>query len=778
MNREQIHSLFESVPDMAESPHGETTRLAIINRLMSALPGYVAGNNHIYATREGSFRQHFFPDPHPGSRYAGIDAATGLDETFWSGFAVALLCAAIKQMSYETAKEIDRQAVDRTIEASNTKLREPIRLFKLYALVLSAEWKPLSELIAQPGFDRESARGSYLSLLRDDEWLKARKAALEVGDWANYDWILFHHWVKLDALGADKDQIDSVAADVARALPLPTSVAAGAWGRYFQWMRPTSDPARVGEISHAEFDTVASRGVLTTRVRMSIGNSRSPPTPYQIPEGYSQAFIEPGQPGHAYRVPTANSCFGAGAAVLMADGSHRAIENVTPGMAVATPSGPGRVAVLVRTPRDGRPLYRINGGEITFTAAHPFLAALAGPGEAAGDPPRFFAVSPGTLGQTIPTLSWYGVDRLQPGARLRGWSSEGPVPITVRSLDSLEAPEAEPEMVYDLVVWPREGSDFQYIVADRTASWVVAAEIPLIRSAPLATGVVLTVLLALEPHLRDAFGGCDRHAFEERFAEVLRRAVACELPAALRGLGSSPEPAATIAASSQPTLDTAFSRLSAAEGYNWMLGLAFAMAVQALGPSIESAIALGYRRLCGEPELSGEPPTLALSLFDVAFSKLARPDAAEAVAVRVALDCAVFDRPLVPERADPLPFLRRLDAVTYGECASLAPVGDIIHLRFEVLVGGAPRLFGGALVQWAADQPLRRYSARLADARGQPAGLLSFDVRPLSALARRAEEAERSRWDPPHMRDFAARLGPALAEELIPLVGQLDEPQP
>lgn len=765
MNRQDIESFINATPPFDTDTYGETVRQAVINRLMGALPGHIVETDHIYLRDGGSWRGFFFPNYEAGPLHDEVDTRTGLDEAFWGGFSTALLCASIRQISHEVVKEIDSPKLDQALAAYNARLQEGTRLASLYARVLSSDWPPLARILSTE--DKPSARSLFLETLVSPSWQAERRDLLRTNDWPNYDWDIFHYWIKLAALGADQATIDAAADRLADAIDLPPAVSAGQWGAFLQWMRPPSDPLRKGEISHAEFDAEATRGILTTRFTMSPARGgMSLPVQHETPEGYAFSFMLPGQPGDDYRVRRQNSCFGAGTPVLLADGGFRAIEELTPGSLVATPSGPAEVAVLVRTPRAGRPLFRIDGGSATFTEAHPFLSARRrGAGRRTA---HFLAVSPALLGQTIPTLSWFGVDRLESGAKLRGWNGEAETTVTVASLTREEA-TAE-ETVYDVVVWPDRQSDCQYIVGNGERNLVVGAEMPLISEAPLAMRVLLALLLRLAPQLEPYATVAELASFETTFGEFLTIAAHQALPAALHRAsreanGVSPLPVAV-------TLAEAVRRLNLGGGYDNAFGRAVAAVARSLGPAIDSAITLGFRRI-GVPGHAA-PEVLALSVHDIAFRKWARDAFEQPIDLAAALDGDAFSPTVEGSKPRPSdrPFLRRLNAVSYLD-APRPRTETIGTLRFAISAAGRPTFFGQAMVDLTPGQPLRRYSARLVDGLQTPVGRLSFDLRPLSKTDRAIEEADHARWNDTAMEAFAQRLAVALAEEATSLFAAL-----
>ena len=83
-----------------------------------------------------------------------------------------------------------------------------------------------------------------------------------------------------------------------------------------------------------------------------------------------------GQMIRAAHAEDGQSCFTAGAMVLMADGTERPIQSIRPGDVVIGRRGRvNRVRGCERTKLGRRRLYALNGGRPFVTAEHPFLTA-------------------------------------------------------------------------------------------------------------------------------------------------------------------------------------------------------------------------------------------------------------------------------------------------------------------------------------------------------------------------------------------------------------------
>ncbi|WP_197329735.1 hypothetical protein [Ralstonia syzygii] len=87
----------------------------------------------------------------------------------------------------------------------------------------------------------------------------------------------------------------------------------------------------------------------------------------------------------------------------------------------------------------------------------------------------------------------------------------------------------------------------------------------------------------------------------------------------------------------------------------------------------------------------------------------------------------------------------------------------------------APRYTATGYVLLPPDGPYRSYRARMRDASGQPAGSLTFDIRPLTAALLDREQAAAGRYTPDHAAAFARALGPAMGSVFRDLLGSLWE---
>ena len=425
---DRVKQMVLALPDfrVGDALHGQ-----MVAKLQGAVPGDEKTGSFI-SSRSIAWRDLLFP------KRAGVDGevsnrlvnATGLGDGWWSDFAVAAVCQSIGAVTGDATNYVDHGQVDQAVAASNTSLRS--RLSSPYAYMLQTGFDDFKNPFN--AMDHGAARTQYVSVLTRS--VQIHELWYSAGLWKNPDWELYHHWVKLTALGASVDDVNRLIGQLAGAgLSIPASVQSGVWTQYsvFLQNRPNLD--------HADLDD-ACRGVMRESV-WSPG-SASPPGS-NMPEAYSFDFIANSMPGSRFHKPSGGSCFSGNTGVLMADGSFRPVAELRAGDLIARPSGPGRVAFVGQPLRNGRPLFSFKGEDFRFTATHPFVTACAGSGG-----PKLAAVDSIGLDVAVPTFGRAGIASLVPGTQLADNAGGA-----VRSPDIERHDDAVPdEVVYDLVPDP------------------------------------------------------------------------------------------------------------------------------------------------------------------------------------------------------------------------------------------------------------------------------------------------------------------------------------
>ncbi|CCF97244.1 MULTISPECIES: Hint domain-containing protein [Ralstonia solanacearum species complex] len=779
---ERVEQMFDALPGLHDSPPGIAARTGLVSALMGALTGDSVEIRGFFTGRGPSWRSIFFSGYQPAPYADAAAGVTGIGASDWSDGATATLCQSIHQLTSEARRNVDRGKADGAVDRFNGLLQQGQRLLNWYGYVFQRNWQAFAtpfNAVAGDVSAKSDALAQYRAALTSPAWLGAKRLQLARGQWQNPEWELFHHYVKLLALGDSVGSIDTLIGTMGQQLSIPSTVAAGAWPAYRVWMQRPVEGVRV-QIGHDDFDGPAGGGILRSTTFMPPPPPRGFSFPVTIKEGHSKNFLSDGD-GRRYRYDPPSSCFRAGTPVLMAEGSPRAIETLRPGDCIATPAGPRAVALVSNALRGDRQFYALNGGAVSFTASHPFVNA-ANPGGASepGNPPYLYAVRPSSLGQVVPTLSRFGVAELGPGVTLLGWRDGGAEPIPVTSVDAVAAPADPTELVYDVIVASEAAEPFQYIVADGERHYVVAAEMPLVDRVPLATRALIDVVRAAQTVLHQDYLQLERADFNEVIKRFADAAASTILTQAIRQM----PPVATAALPAEPDVDQNVDSVLAsltggggAAAYDWVVGKTYEAAAMLLGDQIDAAIRLGYRRFDVDYQPGHPMAALAVSLHDVSFHEWAAPPQDVRVSVAPVRRGVTFDPPVLAEREDgpPAPFVRHIDTITYA--TDLSGTDGSTGIDFEVRFDrdAAPRYLATGHVLLPPDGPYRSYRARMRDLDGKPVGTLTFDIRPLTAELLRQERVAANFYTPDRAEAFAGELGPAMGSAFRDLLASLWE---
>ena len=152
--------------------------------------------------------------------------------------------------------------------------------------------------------DPASARRTYMQQLKSESWITFKMKQLTGGNVPHWSWELFHHWVKLSALGATDSEINSLISCLkAEGLVIGPDVDANKWRSYFTWYQPN-------ELNHKDVDSKARGSELAS---VCTGSYYGPAIlcdgcafPGRVEHTYtseehSLKFLSEGEPGGMYR---------------------------------------------------------------------------------------------------------------------------------------------------------------------------------------------------------------------------------------------------------------------------------------------------------------------------------------------------------------------------------------------------------------------------------------------------------------------------------------------
>lgn len=750
-----VQAMFDALPTRAANGPGNATRAAMVSRMITATPGNHTTCN-IFDPKGASFVSIFFPNYNAAPYTNNVDATLPSLRSQWSGWATAVLCQAMYNLTSDLRPQLLSSKINDAVNSFNTAIQT--NAVTLYASVFAAAQPDFAQARAAMHNDALAVT-QYLQFVGSDAYVSMRLAEYVNTNWPDPEWELFHHWVKLLALGASTSAIVAAIGELGQAftqnnLSYPSSVNQSNWPHFVEWLTPSS-------ITWSDIES--ARGPILAQVCDACGGTYS-----CMNEENSFEFTANSQPGNSYRHAPGGSCFAASTQVVMGDGTLRAIETVQPGDSVLTPEGPRTVAVVSAPLRSGRTLHSVNQEPFLFTGTHPFTSG----GPATG--PAVVAVDPARVIQTLPGMASRGVAALAPGASLAGRNGR----VVVTAVND-HRPSDPGELLYDVVVLPEGSGPVAYFAGSDDIQVAVYPELPVIDDFPLAAGVVLSVLQgiapALEPHL-DGLNRADAEAWLRLFV-ARRNSVA--LPAAVSamagprlaavapgGAGGGFSPAAleeaaglftdTPASTGPAPRATAAAPGAAADGYNWALGALFDELLAFHGHEIASAVEMGWR-VFPPALLAGTPSVAAVSVhslsvapgiavagptsISVMFSEA--PDAAPGV---------VSEHRSMPQT----PFARTYHSVVYFNLASLDPNGEW-KLIFTV-TGGLTAIATGFLA-FPESLSYARGLAVAHAADGTPVGEVRYDIRYLTGDQAAQDRAGLDTWSPAALQQFSDGLG-------------------
>jgi hypothetical protein len=751
---DRVKQMALAMPDFRV---GDALHSQMVAKVQAAVPG---DEKTSLFSRSIAWRDLLFP------KRAGVDGelnnrlvnATGLGDGWWSDLAISVVCQSIGSVTGDATNYVDHGQVDQAVGSGNGTLRT--RLWTAYSYLLQTQFDDFKTPFN--AIDRGLARTQYVSLLVRS--VQIHELWNSAGLWKNPDWELYHHWVKLTALGASVDDINRLIGQLGDAgLSIPGSVQSGVWTQYsvFLQNRPNLD--------HTDLDD-ACRGVMRQSV-WSPGFGESSGS--NMPEAYSFDFIANGMPGNRYHKPSGGSCLSGDTPVLMADGSFRPVAELRAGDRIARPSGAGSVGFVGQPLRNGRPLFSFAGRDFRFTATHPFVTPVGGMVGAAG--PALASVDPVGLDVAVPTLGRGGIAPLVAGVDLAGHHE----PVRAGHIERHDDGSPD-EILYDLVPEPDSDGSFDYFIGAEGHVVRTTAEIPLASRAPVAGRVLIEAVQATVPLMRRRQTSTDRNAFQEDLfllhrvlaagavGEAIRRSssvvmtgvLAAEMPSALTTVGLTPIVRSFAAANG---------------GSDWVAGGVFETLVRTLGSEVEAALALAWR-------VPGMPygDRLALSVSDLHFLGGDTVPLSQRVELLVSYTTRGRPRWSIKlhdgvERVK-TPFARFFDQVVYIPFRP-SDTADGSELGLSLFVGDEAEPRAGVIVAVPEFRSYRRLTAGLRDPADGRYARVHMDVRMLTQEQQDAEQQVRIAWTPSQQSVFAHRFSVALIEVVSEQINDLKAPR-
>jgi hypothetical protein len=723
---------------------GDNLHDIFVNKVKGSTPGSDSGTHQ-------SFIDIFFPNWQAINFTSDIAGKTGLNDSWWSDFAVAVLCQSMAHLTHDLYPQLLHEQIDTAVDTYNKTLNSNIASF--YSYVFSETFSDFS--VPFNAVDRNIAKTQYKQVLKDAVNIHILWYAQDM--WKNPDWEMFHHFIKLMALGASDSEIDQLINELeAAGLLIPNDVDKGNWKSFNGFLQ--NHP----RVDCNDIDSVARDGILKTiYLRPQWGGQGS-----SIPEGNSFEFTSDKQPGSKYRqVPKGGSCFARGTIVLMHDFSTKLIETIQPGDQVASLNGAREVAFVSTPLRRERTLYSFNGLPFHFTATHPFINA-----ESSEFYPQLLSANPKELKSWVPTLAKGGIAKLENSARViqvQALSSLETKATTIEMLSQHKADNSEDELLYDLILQPDHSGTFEYVAGSEGNLFLVASEIPRIYESPYLTYTILEMLSISVPAFIKKFELVGRNDFYKEI-EKLKPFVLAEL--LYRSLLEIKKYEFNRLTESQTSVDLLEplknyvaqhmkSFVTPERGYNWILGGVYEMLVSALGEEIESTVELGWRCF-GQAEgniIAVSIADLHLdSLYPIEFNSRLR------LVVQFVIDdeCQEVKTIVDSEGRENSRFVRYFDQVIYLDAKWISNTTSR-RLLFDFFVdeNTKPKLTASAYLPHQFQPPYRRFSPRVHTSDEDLCGRLFFDIRLLCEKDLEDEKMKMTSWHESSKLCFSQVLG-------------------
>ncbi|QBR04366.1 hypothetical protein [Paraburkholderia pallida] len=764
VNWGEVNKLAAALPAEGANPIGGRARAIYVNRIKGATPG-----NHSQLIGTGpSYRSIFFANYVDDAEAGNLQRFVNLADDFWRRLSVAALCQQMHAVTSSLRPQLLIDNINRDIDAFNADLRaRGARWYAHIAAVTDGVIKDALAALSRTPADLASAKADYIRGLTSDAWINMKRAQDASGNWSDRDWELFHHWIKLAALGASDTEIDAtISTTVGKGLPVPESLKAGNWLRWSNWM-----PQRIGG-----GDLSDATGAMLKEICRVYPGARWPSC---LREANSFEFTANGQPGTGYRRAPGGSCFAPGAMVVLTDGTLKPIESVQVGDEVRTPRGTRRVMLCAAPMRSGRPLFRFAGVDFAFTASQPFLIHSTNAGTAG----EYAAVNPERLAASVPSFNQFGI---------RGLERESTPDLVCHEGEGIHRPDQpraiEPaplegvDTLYDLVLEPDEEGRSEYFVGDRNSQFLVSSELPRFLSAPATTAATLHVLKECASEVLALLALVPDPAVHDLLALALESLAHDLLPAAA---ASSPSPRAAnstgvlqLARGTSADLTTAVcaftTRFAAANtlGYDQRMAAFLDLFLSTFAQQFHAAIRQGWRRFELAPE--DEDAVLAVSIHGLElFGSVHAPALSDAV-LSLTLECGartIGQTLPVDVAASTTGFLYAGDGAAYFRGWRQA-VDATPPARLRVTL---QRRSDGQKADCSSDvhSPFPGSSgfvslcAPVLAGDGRPVGRVCLDVRCVAEPVRAQEEAARAAWTQADEAAFAERLAHGAAAHVV-----------
>ena len=224
-NPRNVEVLSAALAPEGVNPIGRLARDVLVQHVKRLTPGnYSAG-------ARPAFRSIFFAQVGESPFEASITPLTGLGDGFFAEVAVAMLCRRMADATSKLRPQLPTGPMDADLAGWSRQVRQ--NSYRFYAEISRHAESPIRAALAafpdEPS--RAEARRHYITGITSPTWVNDKLLQDGSGNWADQAWELYHHWIKLTALGTPVADIDAAIARVKEmGLPVPSALMPGVCG--------------------------------------------------------------------------------------------------------------------------------------------------------------------------------------------------------------------------------------------------------------------------------------------------------------------------------------------------------------------------------------------------------------------------------------------------------------------------------------------------------------------------------------------------------------------
>ncbi len=201
----RVEAYADALPAEGKNPIGNLARTILVNTMKGATPGRCS--SALLEPEKPTFREVFFPNYRPMEWEEDVQPVTGIDPDTWSELSVAVLCEAMYNIMSRVRPRLLIDKIRSDIGNQNECIRS--NLSGWYAFMCPRATSDIKTTYEKLD-DRDAALKDYIDGIQSNVWINAKQTQYATGNWPNHTWELYHHWVKMKALGASDADIDAL----------------------------------------------------------------------------------------------------------------------------------------------------------------------------------------------------------------------------------------------------------------------------------------------------------------------------------------------------------------------------------------------------------------------------------------------------------------------------------------------------------------------------------------------------------------------------------------